>query len=113
MKYMSNNGKRVELDAIEKPIHNFVSAKEIIEEGLKHEQFVTASIHEIYDEAMKNKDYRTTQFLDWFVKEQGEEEKNAEDLLRRWQLYGEDSKSLYMLDAELATRVYTAPSLVI
>ncbi len=113
MKYMSNNGKRVELDAIEKPIHNFVSAKEIIEEGLKHEQFVTASIYEIYDEAMKNKDYRTTQFLDWFVKEQGEEEKNAEDLLRRWQLYGEDSKSLYMLDAELATRVYTAPSLVI
>ena len=50
------------------------------------------------------------QFLDWFVKEQGEEEKNAEDLIKKMKLYGEDAKGLYMLNSEMAARVYTAPS---
>ena len=50
------------------------------------------------------------QFLDWFVKEQGEEEKNAEDLVKKMQLFGGEPKSLYLLNSELAARVYTAPS---
>ena len=53
------------------------------------------------------------QFLDWFVKEQGEEEKNAEDLIKKYKLFGQDPKGLYMLDNELKARVYAAPSLVI
>ena len=53
------------------------------------------------------------QFLDWFVKEQGEEEKNTEDLVKRFELFGNDSKGLYMLDSELGARVYAAPSLVL
>ena len=53
------------------------------------------------------------QFLDWFVKEQGEEETNATDLIKKMDLFGADPKSLYMLDNELAARVYTAPSLVL
>ena len=59
------------------------------------------------------KDFRTVQFLDWFVKEQGEEEKNAEDLIKKYELFGGDPKSLYMLNSELAARVYTAPSLTL
>ena len=54
-------------------------------------------------------DYKTMQFLDWFVKEQGEEEKNAEDLIKKMKLYGGDGKGLYMLNQELAARKYTAP----
>ena len=53
------------------------------------------------------------QFLDWFVKEQGEEEKNTEDIVKRYDLFGKDSKGLYLLDSELATRVYTPPTLVL
>ena len=53
------------------------------------------------------------QFLDWFVKEQGEEEKNADDLIKKYELFGTDAKALYMLDSELKARVYTAPSLVL
>ena len=49
------------------------------------------------------------QFLDWFIKEQGEEEKNAEDLLKKMEIFGKDSKGLYALNQELAARVY-APS---
>ena len=53
------------------------------------------------------------QFLDWFVKEQAEEEDNADDMVKKFQLFGSDSKGLYMLDSELAGRVYSAPSLTL
>lgn len=53
------------------------------------------------------------QFLDWFVKEQGEEETNANDLITKYDLFGTDPKGLYMLDNELASRTYSAPSLVL
>ena len=53
------------------------------------------------------------QFLDWFVKEQGEEETNADNLVKRFELFGDDPKSLYMLDNELGARTYSAPSLVL
>jgi ferritin len=53
------------------------------------------------------------QFLDWFVKEQLEEEDNADKLVNKFKLFGEDPKSLYLLDQELSARVYTAPSLVL
>ena len=53
------------------------------------------------------------QFLDWFVKEQAEEEDTADDLIKKFQLFGSDSKGLYMLDNELASRTYAAPSLTV
>ena len=53
------------------------------------------------------------QFLDWFIKEQGEEEKNSEDLIKKYELFGSDSKGLYMLDSELGARVYAPPTLVL
>ena len=85
----------------------------VLQAGLAHEQYVTGLIHTIYDAAYGVKDFRTMQFLDWFVKEQGEEEKNAEDLIKKMELFGSDPKGLYMLDQELAARVYAAPSLVL
>ena len=63
--------------------------------------------------ATKVKDYRTMQFLDWFVKEQGEEEKNADDMVKKFSLYGSDPKGLYALNEELSGRAYSAPSLVL
>ena len=76
-------------------------------------QYVTSLINDIYSEAYEAKDFRTMQFLDWFVKEQGEEETNAKNLIFKIELFGSDPKSLYMLNQELAARVYSAPSLVL
>ena len=45
--------------------------------------------------------------------EQGEEEKNANDLIRKMELFGGDAKGLYLLDQEMAARVYSPPSLVL
>ena len=74
---------------------------------------MTSLIHNIYAAAQAVNDYRTVQFLDWFVKEQGEEEKNSSDLITKMELFGGDAKGLYMLNSELGTRVYSAPSLVL
>lgn len=74
---------------------------------------MTALINNIYSAAADAKDFRTTQFLDWFVKEQGEEEKNATDLIDKMRLFGSDAKGLYMLNNELGTRTYAAPSLTL
>ncbi len=111
--YLHNNGIRPQLEAVAKPEQKGNTSLEILKAGLAHEQLVTSLIHNIYDAAYQTKDFRTMQFLDWFVKEQGEEEKNAEDLIRKMELFGSDGKGLYMLDSELGGRVYTAPSLVL
>lgn len=113
IQYMQNNGEKVTLEAIDKPDVELTSAKVVLEAGLEHEQYVTGLIHNIYDAAYSVKDFRTMQFLDWFVKEQGEEETNADNLVKKYALFGDDPKSLYMLDNELAGRVYSAPSLVL
>lgn len=113
VQYLLNNSEKITLEAIAKPAVEMTGAKDVLAEGLKHEQYVTSLIHNIYDAAYSVKDFRTMQFLDWFVKEQGEEETNADNLIKKFELFGDDPKSLYMLDNELGTRVYAAPTLVL
>lgn len=108
--YVLECGEKITLEPIMAPAGGFVNHFDALERTLEHEKTVTASIYNIYAVASAEKDWRTTQFLDWFVKEQGEEEKNAGDLMKKYRLFGSDAKGLYMLDAELAARVYTAPS---
>ncbi|MBO5274420.1 MAG: ferritin [Clostridia bacterium] len=111
--YLQNNNEVVILEAIDKPTPDFEDNMAVLKAGLAHEIYVTSLINDIYAAAYDVKDFRTMQFLDWFVKEQGEEETNANDLISKMELFGSDPKSLYMLNQELSTRVYTAPSLVL
>lgn len=113
IQYMQNNSLSVSLEAIDKPAHSYETAGDPLDVAYVHEQYVTSLINAIYDAAYSVKDFRTMQFLDWFVKEQGEEEKNADSLIKKYKLYGDDPKSLYLLNQELAARVYSAPSLVL
>ena len=111
--YLQNEDMTVTLEAIGKPDKTFSCHMDVLEAGLAHEQYVTSLINDIYGAAYDVRDFRTMQFLDWFVKEQGEEETNAKDMITKMQLFGSDPKSLYMLNQELAARVYNAPSLVL
>ena len=113
LEYMQNNGEHITLEQINKPDKECTSLKDPLEFALEHERYITSLINTIYGAAHEVKDYRTMQFLDWFVKEQGEEEKNAEDMVKKFELFGIDPKSLYMLDSEMASRTYTAPSLTL
>lgn len=111
--YLQNNNQTVTLEAIDKPDKIFKNLEDPLHAALEHEQFVTSLIHNIYGAAQTASDFRTVQFLDWFVKEQGEEEKNTSDLNTKMDLFGSDAKGLYMLNSELQSRVYAAPSLVL
>ena len=113
LQYLQNNGEKVTLESVAKPDKNPNELIEPLKMGLEHEKYVTSLINDIYDAAYSVKDFRTMQFLDWFVKEQCEEEKTADDMIKKMELFGKDSKGLYMLDSEFAARVYTAPSLVL
>ena len=106
-RYLIDNGLRVTFDAIAKPDKTFADHIAPLQAGYEHEQYVTSLITAIYAEAFAQKDYKTMQFLDWFVKEQGEEEKNADELLKKMKLFGTDAKGLYALNQELAARIYT------
>lgn len=111
--YLQNNDCAITLEAIAKPDKTFKSDMDVLKAGLEHEEYVTSLINNIYAEAYAAKDFRTMQFLDWFVKEQGEEETNARDMITKMELFGNDPKSLYMLNQELGARIYHAPSLVL
>ncbi|MDY2609262.1 MAG: ferritin [Eubacteriales bacterium] len=111
--YMQNNGQTVTFAAIERPEWTRADNMAPLKKALEHEKYVTSLIDEIYLEASAAKDFRTMQLLDWFVKEQGEEEKNAADMITKMELFGSDAKGLYMLNNEMKARVYTAPSLVL
>ena len=111
--YLQNNDEKVTLEAIAKPDCVLNDHMAPLKKGLEHEKYVTSLINTIYQAASEIKDFRTMQLLDWFVKEQGEEEKTASDLITKMELFGTDAKGLYMLNSELGARVYSAPSLVL
>ena len=112
-RYLQNENEKVTLEAIDKPTVTINEDMDVLKAGLKHEKYVTSLINDIYAAAHDVKDFRAMQFLDWFVKEQGEEETNANDLITKMELFGGDPRGLYLLNQELKARVYSAPSLVL
>jgi ferritin len=113
VKFLQNNDEELVYEAIKKPGNSWENELEVLKSGLAHEKYITASINKIYSAAMESKDYRVTQFLDWFVKEQGEEEASIGVIIKKAELIGIEGKGIYMLDQELAARVYSPPSLVL
>ena len=111
--YLLNNGSKLDLSDVKAASTSFANYKEPLQAAFQHELAVTKSIYKIYDEAQNLKDFRTMQFLDWFVKEQGEEEKNIEDLVKKYDLFGNDERGLFLLNNEAAARPYVAPSLTL
>ena len=111
--YLQNESMPVTLEAIAKPDKELKTDMDVLKAGIEHEEYVTSLINDIYAAAYEVKDFRAMQFLDWFVKEQGEEETNANDLITKYELFGSDAKGLYMLNSELKASIYSAPSLVL
>ena len=102
--YLHVEQEKITLEAIAKPDCSFKNDREPLEAALEHEKFITDSIHTIYEAAEEVKDYRTMRFLDWFVTEQAEEEVNANELLAKYDKFGNDPRALYLLNSELKGR---------
>ena len=108
--YLISRGGRVILKPIEAVPTTWESPLAAYVATLEHEQKVTALINNLYALAEEEHDYATRGKLDWFVAEQVEEEETAQALIDRLQLIGDNGLALYMLDQELAARVYNVPS---
>lgn len=96
--YINDRNLQVDLQAIDKPPSKFKSAEDIFKQALAHEQKVTRLIHAIYELALKEKDHATRVFIEWFITEQVEEEKNAQDNIDQIQLIGNDRAALFVID---------------
>jgi len=102
--YIISRGGRVTLSEIEAPKNKWASAGKVFEESYAHEQKVTAMIHNLVELAAKEKDYASLKMLQWFVKEQVEEEANASDILSQIKIVGDIPGHLFYLDHRLAKR---------
>jgi len=100
---LDRNG-RVVLQAIEGPVVEFGSPLEVFEQALEHEQRVTGMINDLYELAVGENDYASQTFLQWFVREQVEEEKNAGDVVETLKMVGDRSEAIFLLDRELGQR---------
>lgn len=100
--YLSERGGQVSLREIQAPPAEFGTPLQLFEKVLAHEQYVTASINELYEIALTNKDYATQVFLQWFITEQVEEEASASEVLEKIRMAGD--RALIYLDKELGKR---------
>ncbi|MBR1753325.1 ferritin [bacterium] len=107
--YVLERGGDIEFKAIEKPEMKANDILGIMEEVLNHEKWVTSNINALTDVAEEVKDRAAISFLDWYIKEQVEEEANVSKLITTLKLIGDDKHALLMLDKELATRVFNPP----
>jgi ferritin len=107
--YVLERGGHVELEAIDKPQLEGTTPVEIFKQVLAHEKYVTSRINAVYDVAEEVKDRAAMLFLNWYIKEQVEEEASASDVLTRVERLGNDTHALLDLDKELATRVFNPP----
>lgn len=102
--YIMDRGEKVSLGAIEQPQAEFTSPAAVFEQTLAHEQKVTSLILGIYEAARAENDIATQIFLQWFINEQVEEEKNASDILDLLKKIGPSVGSLYQLDHRVGKR---------
>jgi len=103
-KYVFDRSGTVTLKTIAQPATKFKTPLDIFKEVLKHEQKVTSLINKLYELAVKEKDYAAQIFLQWFINEQVEEEKNAADIINMLEMIGDSPISLIMVDRQLGAR---------
>jgi ferritin len=102
--YLTDRFGTVKLLPIGAPTCTFNSPLAAFQAALGHEQKVTASINSLYEAAINEKDYQTAGFLNWFLKEQVEEEKSVQDMIDDLELAGKDPDALLRIDKEAGCR---------
>jgi ferritin len=107
--FINDRSGKVELAAIDGPPVSWETPLTVFEDAYKHEVKVTALINNLVDTALAERDHAAAAFLQWFVTEQVEEEASADGVVQQLRLAGSDGSGLFMLDRELATRVFTMP----
>ncbi|RPJ95050.1 ferritin [Rummeliibacillus sp. TYF005] len=107
--FINDLGYRATIQGFESPENNFSSVLEAFKTALLHEKEVTRRIYELSDIALDEREHATMAFLKWFIDEQVEEESTLDTIIHKFERIENDSNAIFMLDAELASRTFTAP----
>lgn len=105
-RYINDRGGKVTLYPIDGPPDSWENAIQVAEEVFTHEKQVTEMIHKLVNMARDEKDHSTDNMLQWFVSEQVEEEKNADELLQQLKIVNGEGQGMLMLDRELGQRQF-------
>ena len=108
--YLTARGGRVVLTEIKAPPSEWDTPLAVFEHILEHEQMVTGLINSLVDLSQKLKDHATNSFLQWYVDEQVEEEESADEVIQSLKLNENNPGGLFMIDKELANRVFVPPA---
>jgi ferritin len=106
--YINDRGGEARLVEIEQPTSEFDSLLDVFEKVMDHEKFITESINHLYEIALGEKDYTTSNFLQWYITEQLEEENLFNTILDKIKLVGTDKAGMFHIDKELDGMVITA-----
>ncbi len=104
--HLVDRGAKVSLSALPKPKDNYKTILEAAQETLKHEQYITKKIHQLYETADQHKDYALVSLLKWYIDEQVEEEDSAQQIIDKVKMCDNKKHALYMVDKELLQREY-------
>jgi ferritin len=102
--HIVDRGGKVVLGALEAPQTDWAGPMAAFKAVYEHEQFVTKSIHELYEVALKEKDYAVQVLLQWFINEQVEEEKNASEIVESMKRIEAHETAVLQLDHQLGKR---------
>ena len=106
--FLNDRGGYSVLQDIEQPSFKFENLHKMFQDVLKHEQYITASINELYHLCTTEKDYTTANFLQWFITEQIEEETLVSGILDTMALAGSDKSGLFHIDKDLGAKAAPA-----
>jgi len=107
--HINERGGRIELKEIKAPPTDWKSPLAAFEDAYNHEVKVTGMINNLVDLAQEERDHASNAMLQWFVEEQVEEEMSADGYVQKLRLAGDNPNALFMIDAEMAQRVFTMP----
>lgn len=108
VKYINERGGKAIVPALKQPPKTFNGLNVVFEHLLKHEIMVSAEINKVVDVCLKEKDYATHNFMQWYVAEQIEEEALARTIMDKLKMIGADKGGLYLFDRDImAIRVNT------
>ncbi|MCU0609110.1 MAG: ferritin [Chitinispirillaceae bacterium] len=108
--YLVDQGAPVQLLAIAEPAVKYTSLLNLFKETLAHELTVTASINNLMDLAITERDHASQALLQWYITEQVEEEKNATEIVQTLKMIGDNTSAQYLYDKELGMRMVTVPT---
>ena len=105
--YLNDREGAAIIPALEAPAARFKSLQEVFQQVLKHEEFISASINDLFAACTKEKDFTSANYLQWYITEQIEEEHNARNILDQIRLAGTHEGGLFMMDKEFAAMAVT------